>query len=407
MIKNRDIIVIGLQAWDITIGSNCRDLAKEFAKHNRVLYVNSPLDRATILRKRKDPAIKKRMDILHGKNEDLIRITDNLWTLYPRILLESVSRIPWNWLFDAGNRINNRRFAREILSAVRKLGFKDYILFNDTSIYRGLYMKELLHPRLYVYYDRDNLLAMDFWKKHAPRLEPELMRKADLVLTNSDFFTDRAKKYNPHSFNVGSGIDISLYNKKNIQSVPPDIASIPRPVIGYNGALLAMRLDLELIDYLARENPGWNIVLIGPEDEEFRTSSLHGRPNIHFLGHKKPQELPAYISSFDVAMNPQKVNEVTLVNYPRKIDEYLAMEKPVVATRTDAMVTLFSEYTYLAKDKVEFSAMIRKALEENSPEQEKKRRSYAVSHSWENNAAGILKLMKERMQSMYAETAGQ
>lgn len=53
MIINRDIIVVGQQPWDVEIGSNCKNIAIEFAKHNRVLYVNSPLDRITKWRKNK------------------------------------------------------------------------------------------------------------------------------------------------------------------------------------------------------------------------------------------------------------------------------------------------------------------------------------------------------------------
>ena len=36
----RDIVIIGIQAWDIEIGSNCKNIALELSKTNRVLYVN-------------------------------------------------------------------------------------------------------------------------------------------------------------------------------------------------------------------------------------------------------------------------------------------------------------------------------------------------------------------------------
>lgn len=51
--KGKDFIITGLQSWDIPIGSNAIDIAKEIAKHNRVLYVNSPLDMMTIYRNKK------------------------------------------------------------------------------------------------------------------------------------------------------------------------------------------------------------------------------------------------------------------------------------------------------------------------------------------------------------------
>ena len=74
----------------------------------------------------------------------------------------------------------------------------------------------------------------------------------------------------------------------------------------------------------------YSIVLVGPEDEDFMKSKLHQIENIFFLGSKSEVELSSYINGFDVAINPQLVNMMTIGNYPRKIDEYLAMGKPIV-----------------------------------------------------------------------------
>jgi len=392
MITGQDIIVTSLQSWDIEIGSNCKNIAIEFARHNRVLYINSPLDRSTIWRKRNDPKVKKRMDIVKGNSHDLVQIDDNLWTLYPRTINESINKIPWNRMFDMVNRINNKRFVREIQSAMDRLHFNNPILFNDSNMFRGFYLKELIQPQVYVYYSRDNLLAVDFWKRHGKRIEPALMRKADVVIANSEYLAGRARQYNPASASVGQGCDLSLYDRAKVTSVPSDVASIPKPVIGYTGALVDNRLDLELIRFLARQYPTWSIVLIGPEDDKFRKSDLHLLRNVYFLGNKSPEQLPGYIEHFDVAINPQKLNDLTIGNYPRKIDEYLAMGKPVVALKTEAM-SMFAEHTYLASDKEAFGKEIEKALNENTPEKETSRESFARSHSWENNVKEIYKVM--------------
>ncbi|MBV5331646.1 glycosyltransferase family 1 protein, partial [bacterium] len=84
MIKNRDFIVVGLQALDSRIGSNCINIAQEFARHNRVLYVNYPLDRLTKFRERKDPLIQKRNRINKGLEPDLVQVSENMWNLYPK-----------------------------------------------------------------------------------------------------------------------------------------------------------------------------------------------------------------------------------------------------------------------------------------------------------------------------------
>lgn len=188
-----------------------------------------------------------------------------------------------------------------------------------------------------------------------------------------------------------------MFNKKLIQSLPDDIKNIPHPVIGYIGVLYDLRLDIEIILHIAQARPDWQIVLVGPEDETFKNSALHQQKNVWFLGPKKMEELPQYLMAFDVAINPQKLNEVTIGNYPRKIDEYLAMGKPTVATHTKAM-EVFEEHTYLADNKESYVSMIAQALAENTSEKEEKREEYARSHTWENNVAEIYKYMIMCMQ---------
>jgi len=395
MITNRDILITGIQSWDIEIGSNCKNIALEFAKNNRVLYVNAPLDRITKWKNAADPLVKKRIDLLRAK-EDLVKVGENLWTLFPRTTLESINGLPFKTLFRYLNRINNKRFARQIKKAAKRLGFQDYILFIDSDMFRSFYLKELLSPKLLCYYTRDNLLAVPFWQKHGYDFEPALMAKSDLVCANSTYLATLATKYNPDSFYVGQGCDFSLYDKTKLTTVPEDLTSIPKPIIGYTGALYALRLDVDTLVHIAKTKPSWNLVLIGPQDDTFRASELHQLSNVHFLGNKNPEELPLYINGFDVAINPQKLNEVTRGNYPRKIDEYLALCKPTVATKTEAM-TIFAEYTYQATNAAEFVQFIDQALSKNTVEMETAREAFAREHSWENNVRAIYKCMEQKV----------
>ena len=155
------------------------------------------------------------------------------------------------------------------------------------------------------------------------------------------------------------------------------------PIIGYVGVLDSQRLDENILEIMARENPDWTVVLAGPPDDVFMKSRLHQYPNIHFLGRKTLQELPNYVQAFDVCMNPQLFNNITRGNYPLKIDEYLAMGKPVVASRTKAM-KLFEDYTYLADKPEDYPELVKKALAENNPDKENERIRFAQSHTWEN-----------------------
>lgn len=396
MITNRDIIITGIQSWDIEIGSNCKNIALEFAKNNRVLYVNAPLDRMTKWRRSDLPQIRKRIDMIRTKAEDLLQINDHLWNLYPRTVLESINGIPFKPLFRLLNRINNKRFAHQIKKAIKRLDFKDYLLFVDSDMFRSFYLKEMLKPALTCYYTRDHLLAVPFWQKHGTYFEPALMAKSDLVFANSTYLAGLAAKHNPHSYYVGQGCDLSLYDRSIIPNLPNDMASIPKPVIGYTGALFSLRLDVDILVHIAREKPDWSLVLIGPEDETFKKSTLHQLANVYFLGNKDPDNLPAYINGFDVALNPQKLNEVTRGNYPRKIDEYLALGKPTVATLTEAM-SIFAEHTYLATNPEEYVQFIVQALEDNSSELENARETFSRGHSWENNALAIYEHMEDAL----------
>lgn len=392
MIENRHIIVHGLQSLDSTIGSNCINIANEFAKKNKVLYVNYPIDRLTLMRHTSNPLVKKRKDILDGKQPDLVQVSDNMWNLNPRTILESISKIGFRPLFSFLNKINNKKFVKQIQKAIDELGFNNYIIFNDSDFYRAYYFKELLKPALSVYYTRDNMRETDFFRKNGAYFEDRLMKKSDLVVSNSAYLNDIAKKNNPNSVYVGQGCDVSLYNKDLITEVPEDIKSIPSPIIGYIGALKSSRLSIEVLEHIATSRPEWNIVLVGPEDEAFLQSDLHNIKNVHFLGSKNEVELPKYLNAFDVAINPQSLNELTIGNYPRKIDEYLAMGKPVVATLTITM-GVFADFTYLAKNKEQYVELISKALEEDSEELSTSRIQFARTHTWENNVIAIYEAM--------------
>ncbi len=393
MIKGRDIVVVGLAAMDSRIGSNVINLAHEFAKHNRVLYVNYPMDRFSLWRERKDPLTIKRKNIMKGKSPKVVKVSNNFWNLYPDTVLESISQLKFDWLFDILNRINNKRQAKEINETIKTLGFKDIIIFNDTDMFRSLFLKELINAKTFVYYTRDNMVAVDFWKAQGIRIEAQIMAKADVVVANSTYLANLAGKFNSHSYYVGQGCDLSLFDKKLIDEVPSDIKNIKGPIIGYIGVLFNLRLDINILVYLAKQRPQWSIVLVGPEDEAFAASELHNLDNVHFLGSKKMEELPAYLNSFDVALNPQLLNEVTIGNYPRKIDEYLAMGKPTVATKTEGM-SVFADYTYLAENKEGYLELVQKALDENTPELETKREKLARSHTWEANANEIFKYVE-------------
>lgn len=384
IVKGRDFVIIGLQAWYTDIGSNCKSIARELSRNNRVLYINIPLDRKTILQQKNDSNILKHLDIIKHNGDDLVEIQPNLWNYFPHKILESINWIPSFFLFSFFNRINNRRFAADIKKAVKRLGFKNYILFNDNDIFRSFYLKELLRPKLYIYYSRDNLLGVKYWKKHGVRIEPKHIAKADIGMANSTYLTNYLQRYNPNSYYIGQGCDINLFDPGKNYIQPEDIRNIPHPIIGYIGAINILRIDPDVIRLIAKSRPDWNIVLVGPEDDFFSKSDLHRYSNIHFAGKKLMESLPSYISSFDACINPQLLNEITIGNYPLKVDEYLAMGKPIVATKTDAM-QIFEDCVYVAEKPADYPGLIERALSQDNDFLKKKRIHLARTHTWENS----------------------
>lgn len=394
MIKGKDIVIIGIQPWDIAIGSNCKNIAAQFSNDNRVLYVNPPLDRITRLKNRRSVQVQKRVSIARGLSSDLVQIEDNLWNLFPKNLIESINWIGSNTLFRKLNHRNSVLLAKNIKSAIDRLGFKDIILFNDSSMFLGKHMQELLQPIHYTYYMRDFLIQVPYWRRHGSYMEPELMREVDLILNNSSYYAEYSAQFNENSVMVGQGCDLELFDdSNNTIQIPSDLDVIEGPRIGYVGSLTTLRLDIGLLEFIAKNRPEWSIVLVGPEDDDFKNSGLHELANVFFLGNKDSGLLPAYIKGFDVAINPQTVNDITIGNYPRKIDEYLALGKPVVATNTKAM-EMFEGYVYLGDTKEDYIQLIEQALAESSESESNNRIDFAKSHTWENNVVAIYKAIE-------------
>lgn len=384
-IKNRDIILFSFQPWNSDIAFNFKDMAYELARYNRVLFIDRARDRNTVLK-----SIIKGKQLEKVNLNNLEPILQNFWLLRPRSVLESGNWSPNFRLFDFFNRINNKRLAVEIKKAIRTLDFTNCLLINDNDFFRGLYQNTLLPIRDYIFYIRDHLTVQPFFKKFGPRCEMEMIRKADLVVANSAWLAQYAGQWNPNSVDIGQGCELEAFTAENLTE-PGDMVDIPRPIIGYCGAITAMRLDESLIAHIADSLPDVSVVLVGPSDVVFENSDLRTRRNIYFLGAKKPEQTAAYVHYFTICINPQLVNPLTIGNYPRKIDEYLASGKPVVATATQAM-SMFKEHVSLCLAKEEFVIQIRNLLTDsawNSVQLSRIRREFALTHSWENSVGEL------------------
>lgn len=394
--RNKDIIIVSLQSWDTEIGSNCINIAKEFCKNNRVLYVNRAFDRNSFIKnlfKRHNIAAP---DSNSFKSYSLKSPIKNLWVLNTGIVLESI-----NWMsnpaFDFFNKLNGRKFGKSIKKAMDQIGFNRPVLFVDNDFIRAQFLPDILGVNCFIYYIRDYLITQSYFKKHGARLEKKIAANANFVVTNSSYLADYAAGFNKKSYDIGQGCDFTFFNPAIDYGKPKELEALSGPIIGYVGSLVHFRLDIDLLEKLALNRKDWNWVFVGPEDDKFKNSNLHNLKNVYFLGRKDERELASYVAGFDVCLNPQLVNDTTIGNYPRKVDEYLSIGKPVVATETLFMKS-FLPWVHLCKDYEEFEIAISAALLEGSDIKLKEQRQcFALTHTWDGSVGKIYDFYKNEI----------
>ena len=194
-----------------------------------------------------------------------------------------------------------------------------------------LAISDHFNPVMTVYDCMDELSAFKFAPQSLKDRENELFGKSDLVFTGgySLYEAKRHRHHDVHPF--PSSIDTEHYFKARLYNIDPaDQAHIPHPRIGYFG-VIDERIDLNLIEGIAIRKPEWHIIMVGPV-VKINPDTLPKLPNIHYLGMKSYNELPSYISGWDIAMMPFAHNESTRYISPTKTPEYLAAGKPVVST---------------------------------------------------------------------------
>lgn len=261
--------------------------------------------------------------------------------------------------------------------------------------------------------DRASLIASDcvddhrqYAKTEAERLLIESRYKrivgtSDIVFCVSKAMRDEMAQHNPHAFYIPNAIPSDLFTGQKVGSEPAGMAGVKHPVIGYTGAL-SLRIDAELLRFVAESRPDWNIVLIGTSPNS-DVQALFEMPNVHWLGSVRYEDIHAYISQFDVCILPHAVNSMTDNMNPLKVFEYLALGKPVVSTDV-AGVRMFQGDIEIARSSEEFIEAIEKSLAENSPEREKKRINRVRNHTWTDR---IDEMMRLSLNALKAKTSAE
>ena len=260
----------------------------------------------------------------------------------------------------------------------------DYVAWFYTPM--ALELTTLLPPPLVVVYDcMDELSAFKNAPSDLPEKETALLKVADVVFTGGFtlFEAKRGMHRNIHPF--PSSIDKQHFAKARLsQQQPSDQESIPHPRLGFFG-VIDERMDIDLLVYTARSRPDWQIVLVGPV-VKIDPATLPRLDNIHYLGGKSYNELPAYLSGWDVALLPFAINESTKFISPTKTPEYLAGGKPVVSTPINDVINPYGKHglVCIAHTPAEFVEGIEQALQNgDSPQWLKAVDAFLENISWD------------------------
>jgi hypothetical protein len=142
--------------------------------------------------------------------------------------------------------------------------------------------------------------------------EQNLLSKCDLVLFSSNVLRNKYKETNKKTLLLQNGTDFELFHQAAQVNNPGLHDQYRHPVIGYYGAI-ADWFDTQLVRQLASAHPEWTFVMIG-STELANLEPLHGLPNIHLLGEKPYEQLPEFLSMFDVCIIPFIRNSLTNAN---------------------------------------------------------------------------------------------
>ena len=253
-----------------------------------------------------------------------------------------------------------------------------------------------LRPLATVYDCMDELSAF----KGAPRAlkerEAELFKRADLVFTGGQSLYEAKREQHRNVYAFPSSIDAPHFAQARcINFDPADQKEIPHPRLGFFG-VIDERLDIELVDEVARLRPDWHLVMIGPV-VKIDPASLPRRANIHYLGGKDYKELPSYLAGWDIALLPFALNESTRFISPTKTPEYLAAGRPVVSTSIRDVVRPYGEtgLVHIADTPAEFVTAIEAALREDAAARLEQVDAFLSQTSWDRTWGRMAELIED------------
>ncbi|MBN1866114.1 glycosyltransferase [Candidatus Sumerlaeota bacterium] len=370
-----DIVCLSGLRWEETLFQRPQQLMKRLAEDRRVLYVaNLPTREAA-------------KSLLRARMRDFVgRCGTNLFYInVPYLPLAKRSRLLRRIVFFV-TALTAAVFAR----AMRLRRVCLWLYYPAYVDHLGLLRFERL------VYDCMDLFtgfrATAAGEKGIAEKETRLLNRADVVFTGGRSLHKARGGVNPRSFCLPSGVDYDHFHRAALDEtpVPDDMKTIPRPILGYFGAV-DERIDFALLDRVCAERPDWSVVLIGPRIAD--QAIPIDRPNFHFLGPRRYADLPGYLKAFDVCLMPFVSSDLTHHISPTKTPEYLAGGRPVVSTPIPDVIEDWGDAVAIAATPEEFIERIEAALLRSKEEPSLSVLRKVRESSWDSIAREMLRLI--------------
>lgn len=360
--------------WNGEYTSN-HHVLRELAKTRRVVWLNVTSSSTPSLKTMR----QKLMDVVRGP----VRVENDLWVATPlaiplpeRPMVRAVDR----WLVEG--------FVRAVRTRLGIDRFQLWSFLPNVAEYLGM------GEELAVYYCSDEWSMFDDVDREVIAAhERELIDRVDAVFAANHALADAKRELNPSTFVAPHGVDHALFAGALDPDVviPPELAALPHPRIGFFGALREW-VDVKLIAEIARARPAWSIVLIGePMTDLLELAKL---PNVHLFGARAHAELPAYCAGFDVGLIPYRPHDrMTYVN-PLKLREYLAAGLAVVSTPMPE-AERYPGLCEIATDAPGFVAAIERVLATDSRAERLGRSAVMADETWRSRVECVARRVDE------------
>jgi len=252
-----------------------------------------------------------------------------------------------------------------------------------------------MDPLVTIYYCIDDLASSSPGARKIVSSEERLFRQADLVFVTSERLRERAARFSSHVHLFPFGVNLERFHavRESSDPAPADVQSLARPVVGYVGGLHQW-VDQPLVAAVASRLPDVSFAIVGPAQTD--VSALEACPNVRLFGQRSHEDVPRYVKSFDVGIVPYRLAEYTANVYPTKLNEYLGMGIPVVATDLPEIRRFNRDHGQIVEVAAHadaFAAGIRHALRDSTASDRQRRIAVAQENSWQSRLGAMERLI--------------